>query len=332
MHLTLMTALLLASTVGVDAPATQEGPLASLLPEQVETVTLDPDSVAEVPAENLWDLIDGQTEVFLPYRVTRGLQAIYEGQGDVGILVALYAFDTSENAYGLYSYYRPEDAEPVRGLCDAVAIRNSVLVRKANVVGQFSGFDERPETVAAVRAVAKAVAERIEGRHGEPALVTALPTAGLRKGSVVHLHSKQTLDQLDHPIKEDVFGFGSGAEMVLATYALATATAAGEVPQEGDAPKARFFALLYPNEKAAGAARARYEDWLADPAQQDARAGTRFLSAGRVLVGTWNGNVAGSGEQMEVIADALRTHFEKPRGAGAAREGAASRPMEAKEP
>ncbi|MBN1212870.1 MAG: hypothetical protein JXA92_09865 [candidate division Zixibacteria bacterium] len=117
--------------------------------------------------ESLWEYIDGGAELYHDYNFVEVATADYK-TGEVEFVVDIYRFDTSLNAYGLYTNFRPPSPDTVRLGVEGYQSPASLNFVKGDYLIRLTGFDETEQTDNALAATARAIEKIIPGPTDRP--------------------------------------------------------------------------------------------------------------------------------------------------------------------
>lgn len=120
-------------------------------------------------SDSLWDYINGGAELYHDYNFIEVATADYKA-GAVEIVVDIYRFDSSLNAYGLYTNYRPPTPDTIRLGVEGYKAPGSVNFVKGTYLVRLTGYDESASTSAALTATARAIEKMIPGTTEYPEL------------------------------------------------------------------------------------------------------------------------------------------------------------------
>jgi hypothetical protein len=95
--------------------------------------------------ESLWEYINGGAEVYHDYNFVEVATADYK-INDIEIVADIYRFDTAENAYGLYSMLRLDEAETIRLGIEGFISPASINFVKGPYLIRLTGFVETAES------------------------------------------------------------------------------------------------------------------------------------------------------------------------------------------
>ncbi len=149
--------------------------------------------------------IDGSAELYLSYGFLHltSRRFVREAGGEPTITLDVFDLQNAEDAFGLFAHGREgtadESAPPAIGQ-DAVQIGGLLSFWKGRHYVSIQAYPETAEALAVLPALARAVSDSIRDEGLRPALVEALPAAGLMPASVRFFR---------HPVWLNIYGFVS---------------------------------------------------------------------------------------------------------------------------
>lgn len=227
--------------------------------------------------------IDGAAEVYLALGVKRARAARYAKPGAPEIIADVFDMGSAARAYGAYHHDVREGEDAGIGRESAIDGTALAFWKGAHfvsviAVGEGDGVQE------AVLALGRRIAAALPDAGAPPPIAARLPERGRVRSRVHLVTSPALLNRHYFVADEDLFGFGEGAEGILATYRT-----------EGDDDAYRLLVVSYPRPESAADALARVRAGYLPEA--DAR-GLAVLPNGR-----WSG-VRATGPLLVVIFDA----------------------------
>jgi hypothetical protein len=173
---------------GAAAAARGQGPLRPYLPEGKAVSGWATDGAPqEYEGEDLYTYIDGGAEIYQEYGFTRVLLQDYRNPAGKSVSLEIFEMKTPEAAFGMFSFKRSGSGKAVPLGAGAELESYYLNFWKGRFLVTLTGFDEARETVDGLLAIGAAVAAKLPGDGREPPLVGALPTDGLRPGSVKYV-------------------------------------------------------------------------------------------------------------------------------------------------
>ena len=124
--------------------------------------------------ESLYEHINGGAEQYHLYDFVEVTTAYYK-RGDVEVSADVYEFSNADNAFGLYSSLRPEDAEHTSlGVEGFVSTGSTVFVKGPYMV-KLTGFDESAATATLIDSLAAALDSKLPGTTDLPETFALFP-------------------------------------------------------------------------------------------------------------------------------------------------------------
>jgi len=262
--LVLMGGLFAAAVVAEGEEKGRMNPGASL-PAEAAGWTWDGKEMQYSP-KTIYSYMDGAGELYLAY----GFQGLkvrkFVKPNQPSITVELYQMASSEDAYGLFSYERQDEAA---GVGEGSEFGGGLLrFWKGKHFVSIYADGEGAEAESAVLAMGAAVADLIEETGREPGLVHLIPGSdfGLVELSVRYLRSHILLNQRYFVSHENILDLGRKTEAVLAEYtreATKTHLLLIRYPGENDAQDAyrSFMGAYLPDAKGKDLLRTEDQKW-----------------------------------------------------------------------
>ena len=239
-----LLALTLSLTFLLNAREPQEK-LESFLPpsDHIQGLKLA-DEITTYPGKKLYDLIDGAGEMFMDYNFINCASAeYYRDDPDNPIIVEFYQMKTSDDAYGIYAYYKPKKPNYItigsEGHFDGVRFSFWKDVYFCKVYA----LDEIDTTRKDVEDVTRFIEKKIIKEAELPFLVRVFLTEGLdtNKDSIRFFRVKRSFDNLVIAFEKNIFGLNEKTKGALAKIYL----------DKKRKESATFFIIEYPDAKAA---------------------------------------------------------------------------------
>jgi len=208
-----------------------------LAPDTVDCWSRLGDSVS-YDRETIYDYIDGAGEVYLSYAFRQVGVFRYQCDGQPDLVLEIFDMGSSADAFGIFSYSRESETE---GIGQAYDFRGNLLCfwqGRYYICILIEGQSQRAREV--VSRLAQEVDSRLPQSGELPEIFTALPSPGLKPGTVRYFHIFPTLNYHYFLAERDILNLNTETEAVLAAY------------QPGST---RLLAIKYPSEEAAAAAR-----------------------------------------------------------------------------
>lgn len=205
--------------------------------------------------DNIFELLDGGAEVLLALNLKAAVSRQYARRGAPDLSVDLFDMGSSNDAFGAYHHDMREGGSAGFGRESELA-GSSVFFWKDRYYVSVIAFADTADARDAVKAVGKAVADRIQAPGEIPRIVSGLPPKGLVASQVHYFHTWPLL-RSHYPFPtDDLLGLGSDTEGVLARY--------GQGDAGGEAARTALFLVRYPSATRAEQGRQRFTaGWLA---------------------------------------------------------------------
>ena len=168
--------------------------------------------------EALFDCMDGAAELYLAYGFQRLTVRKFEKSNQPPITLELYEMDSSEDAYGLFSFDRQDEAA---GIGQGSEFGGGLLrFWKGKYFASIYADGEGAEVESAILAMGRATAELIQETGPEPKLVDLIPGKdfGLVDRSARYLKSHVLLNQRFFISHQNILNLSRRTEAVLAQY------------------------------------------------------------------------------------------------------------------
>jgi hypothetical protein len=172
----------------------------------------------EYNSRTLFDYIDGAAELYLAYGFQNLIVRRFEKSNQPPITVELYEMTSSEDAYGVFSFERQDEAIGIGQGSDF----GGGLLRfwKGKYFVSIYTEGEGVEVESAILKMGRAVANSIPAMGPEPKLIGFIPGKdfGLIDKSVRYLKSHVLLNQRFFIAHRNILGLSRKTEAVLAQY------------------------------------------------------------------------------------------------------------------
>lgn len=193
----------------------KESPLRTYLPagNAIEGWAKDGEP-QEYEGEELYTYIDGGAEIYQEYGFRRVIIQDYKNAKAKSVSLEIFEMETPAAAFGMFSFKRSGSGKTVTLGAGAELEAYYLNFWKGRFLVTLTGFDEAPETVDGLMAVAGIVDSKILDAGEAPDLVGDLPAKGLRTGSVKYLKGLLGLNNI-YPFYTALgLGFGEAARGV----------------------------------------------------------------------------------------------------------------------
>jgi len=285
----------LSGSFGKQAEEVQEK-LESFLPpsEHIEGLKLA-DRIATYPGAKLFDLIDGAGEIFMDYNFINVASAeYYREDPDNPVIVEFYQMKTSDDAYGIYAYYKPEKPKYINiggeGHFDGMRLSFWKDVYFCKVYA----LDEIETTGQDIESVARYIEKRIKKAAEPPFLVRVFLTEGLNadRDSIRFFRVQRSFDNLGIALKKNILGLGRKTKGAIAKIYL----------DKEKKKSAAFFIIEYPDEKTASKAYENLEEGV-----KKSKEAENILSfqSGKHIIGTLDISREGAHSKINALVRTL---------------------------
>lgn len=128
--------------------------------------------------DSLYEYIDGGAELYHQYNFV-DVSTVELKYNEIEIIVDIYRFDNSVNAFGLFSVqrppYNPADSSTLTYGIESYTSPTSIDFVKGIYVAKLVGFDDVPETMSALKMVAGQLVRLIPGTDQKPEAFALFP-------------------------------------------------------------------------------------------------------------------------------------------------------------
>lgn len=223
----------------VATPPSEETDLLSLVSIQVPGWQ-EAETVLVSKAEDAHKYMDGRAGLYLAYGFRSLAVKKYKNKKSLPMLVEVYEFDTSENAYGMYSF------DTVGGKLDIGqgAVYGHGLLRfwKDKMLVRVFAEEEYLELEEDVLVFGRQIDSRILKTGSKPDLLSLVPDEDLVPDSLHFFHQNICLNNIYYIPESTALKLSEQTDAVTAQYTL------------GGKHLARLLLIEYPDESAAGQA------------------------------------------------------------------------------
>lgn len=170
--ITLLTLLSLACS---DKKEDSTLDLSGYLPENIASIGLERTSeIRAYVGKSLWEYVNGGAELYHLYNFAQVATADYR-KGEIEIIVDIYQFATADDAYGIYSMFRPPDATIIQLGVEGFTAPASLNFIKGEYFVRLTGFDESIESSLAMVNLAEEIGKTITGTNDLPSAFSLFP-------------------------------------------------------------------------------------------------------------------------------------------------------------
>ncbi|MEN6560061.1 MAG: DUF6599 family protein [Acidobacteriota bacterium] len=188
----------------------------------------------EFAGEDLYTYIDGGAEIYQEYGFRRVVVQDYRDAAGKSVSLEIFEMSDPAAAFGIYTFKRSGKGKSVPLGAGGDLEDYYLNFWKGRSLVTLTGFDEAPGTLAGLQALAGAVDAGIADKADPPAIVAALPPAGLKPGSVKYIRGLLGLNNVYSlytarglAFKEGVKGdYENGSSLIALEYAAKEACAA----------------------------------------------------------------------------------------------------------
>ncbi len=124
--------------------------------------------------ESLWEYIDGDAEIYHQYNFESVATADYRID-TLEMIVDIYQFVGTDNAYGLYSSVRPDQPDLISIGVQGFITSNSLAFVKGDYVARLSAFVSGEETTTALLQLGRALEACLPGTDKRPQQFSIFP-------------------------------------------------------------------------------------------------------------------------------------------------------------
>lgn len=212
------------------------GELARLLPDEVRGwVPGRADGFYD--HDTLYDLIDGGAEVYRALNVRAVLSRQYGKPAAPDLIVDVFDMGSTADAYGAFHHDMREGEDAGVG-DESEAFGGSIAFWRDRYFVSSVAMDDDTATCDALRELGFAISAAIPSSGRPPALVRALPAAGLVTSQIHYFHDKALLDRHLFVSRDNILDLDRTTEGVVARYRLGESGAA--------APGTALLLVRYP--------------------------------------------------------------------------------------
>lgn len=247
--------------------------------------------------ENLYQYIDGASELYISYGFTRLISRKYEKPGQPEIVADFFDMGNSANAFGIFAHSQEKPEKEIGQ--DSEYLDGLLRFWKGRFYVSLLCSPETPDSRAAVMALGRQIAERLPPAENRPMILSLLPESGLLASSIRFFHHFAWQNTYMFIAAENILEINPDCEAVLAKY------------EQGDYHPVVLL-VLYPdpNVSARAFANLSRKFLLPDKGGEAVKlANNKFFTAGlekRVVAAVWHGG--GAEEALEILS-ALRANI-----------------------
>ena len=145
------------------------------LPDKIDIIDLSKASdVRTFTGESLFEYINGGAEIYHLYNFVDVATVDYKAD-KTEIVADIYRFDSSINAYGLYTMFRPDNPEFVRLGIEGFKSETNLDFVKGNYVVRLISYDSSDNSTQNILSLAKELDKIIPGTTSQPEMFSFFP-------------------------------------------------------------------------------------------------------------------------------------------------------------
>jgi hypothetical protein len=223
----------------VSAPSSEGFDLSSLLSIRVSGWQEIETMLASKP-EDIYEYMDGGAELYFAYGLKSLAIKKFKNKRALPMLVEVYEFDNSENAYGIYSFDTVGDKLDIGQ--DAVCGHGLLRFWKDKIFVRVFAEEEHLELAEDILIFGRQIDSRILNTGLKPDLLSLIPDEDLVPDSLHFFHQNICLNNIHYIPESTALKLSEQTDAVTAQYKL------------GENRPARLLLIEYPSESAAGQA------------------------------------------------------------------------------
>jgi hypothetical protein len=167
----------------------------------------------------IFDYIDGAAELYFAYNYTKVASAEYKN-GQTSIIIDVYDMTTPENAFGIYSLNRYQEANYVSIGNEGILTGTNLDFWKGNYYCKVYSFDQSEKYQKDVTDFGNRLSSRITDTGEEPAVIKKLHPNGLIPKTARFFTKKLGLDNIHFVSEDNLFGLDGETKGAVAEYKL----------------------------------------------------------------------------------------------------------------
>jgi len=166
--------------------------------------------------ENLYQYIDGASELYISYGFAKLVSRKYEKAGQPEIVVDFFDMAKAANAFGIFAHGQENpDREIGR---DSEYLDGLLRFWKGRFYVSLQCSPETPESRPAIMELGRCLAEGINEDGDRPAVLALLPEAGLVSSTIRYFTHPAWQNTYMFVAADNILEIGPGCEAVLAKY------------------------------------------------------------------------------------------------------------------
>jgi hypothetical protein len=151
--------------------------------------------------DNLFERIDGAAPLYLENNFQEMTSMVYT-QGDEYLTIQAYRHDSPEDAFGMYASERSSDMTHYPGIGgDAQGDEYGLYFFSGSVYVKMTASDEGEAITAAMKSIAKVLADKIDANPGYPTIIKAFP----KMAKVAYSEAYITQNYIGHEFLKPVY-------------------------------------------------------------------------------------------------------------------------------
>ena len=167
-------------------------------------------------AKTLFNYMNGEAELYFTFNFARLAMQQYQAAGKAPLAIELYEVAATEDAYGLFTYYRGGEPFSIGLGGDREANYRLAFWQNRFYVRVFAMQDKLDDQV--LTAFAEKLLALLPADGEVPALANRLPAPGLQKESIKFFHDKMAQDNVIWLDAENILDLNRETDAVLADY------------------------------------------------------------------------------------------------------------------
>ena len=228
--------------------SSQDLTCSNFLPAEIAPAGIERSSeIRTFEGKSLFEYINGGAEIYHSYNFVEVASANYTIDG-IEMLADVYRFEDSDNAYGLFASFRPENPAFVQLGAEGFSSPTSIDFVKGPFVVKVIGFEESEEIEQAVSVLASEINGILPADDSRPQKFSTFP-----QGDII--------EATDRVYAESFLGHSFLTEVYARKYQLDTDTLTLFITEDGPGEK---FALWFELGAADGSAEPASDDLLFD--------------------------------------------------------------------
>ena len=252
--------------------------------------------------ENLYEYIDGASELYISYGFTKLISRKYEKPGLPEIVVDFFDMGSSANAFGIFAHSQEKPEREIGQ--DSEYLDGLLRFWKGRFYVSLLCSPETPESRSAVMELGRRLAEGILQAGARPVVLALLPNSGLIASSIRSFQHPAWQNTYVFIDSENILGIDPKCEAVLAKY------------EQGE-QRPVMLLVLYPDRTVAERAFANLSRKFLLPANEGEAvmlADKKYFAAvleKRIVAAVWHGGGAKQALELLSAVRAKITAFKK---------------------